>query len=96
MNKNGFLEVIRTARLTMSDDELSEAYRLLGNEKSLRRERAFEVNKSTMSAGDIVSFINNNGDRVSGEITKVKQKKALVRVGDTNWDVPMGMLSAAR
>jgi len=96
MNKNGFLEVIRTARLTMSDDELSEAYRLLGDEKGLRRERAFTVNKSTMSAGDIVSFINNEGKRVSGEITKVKQKKALVRVGDTSWDVPLGMLSAAR
>tara|TARA_B100001094_G_scaffold315935_1_gene356535 strand:+ start:1636 stop:1920 length:285 start_codon:yes stop_codon:yes gene_type:complete len=93
---NGFLEVIRTARLTMSEDELAEATRLLQDERSLRRERAFSNNKKTMSAGDIVSFINNNGDRVSGEITKVKQKKALVRVGDTSWDVPIGMLSTAR
>jgi len=96
MNKNGFLEVIRTARLTMSEDELSAALRLLQDERSLRRERAFSNNKNTMSAGDIVSFIDNEGVRVSGEITKVKQKKALVRVGDTSWDVPMGMLSAAR
>ena len=96
MNMNGFLEVIRTARLTMSEDELSEAVTLLQDERSLRRERAFSVNKGSMKAGDIVSFIDNNGDRISGEITKVKQKKALVRVGDTSWDVPMGMLSAAR
>ena len=96
MNKNGFLEVIRTARLTMSDDELAEAHRLLIDEKNLRRERAFATNKNSMRAGDIVSFIDNDGVRVSGEITKVKQKKALVRVGDTSWDVPMGMLSAAR
>ena len=96
MNMNGFLEVIRTARLTMSEDELHEALVLLQDEKVLRRERAFSSNKGSMKAGDIVSFINNDGERVSGEITKVKQKKALVRVGDTSWDVPIGMLSAAR
>ncbi len=93
---NGFLEVIRTTRLTMSEDELSEALQLLQDERSLRRERAFSTNKGLMKKGDIVSFINNEGVRVSGEITKVKQKKALVRVGDTSWDVPIGMLSAAR
>ena len=93
---NGFLEVIRTARLTMSDDELNEMSRLLNDEVQTRRERAFSANKGSMKAGDIVSFINNEGVRVSGEITKVKQKKALVRVGDTSWDVPIGMLSAAR
>ena len=93
---NGFLEVVRTARLTMSDDELNETLRLLNGELHTRRERAFAVNKSSLRKGDIVSFIDNNGKRVSGEITKVKQKKALVRVGDTSWDVPIGMLSAAR
>lgn len=96
MNKNGFLEIVRTARLTMSDDELNEAYRLLAQEKNTRRERAFAVNKKTMSKGDTVSFINNDGQRVLGEITKVKQKKALVKVGSVSWDVPMGMLSVAR
>ena len=93
---NGFLEDIRTARLTMSDDELNEMSRLLNEEVHTRRERAFSANKYSMKSGDIVSFINNEGVRVSGEITKVKQKKALVRVGDTSWDVPIGMLSAAR
>ncbi len=93
---NGFLEVIRTTRLTMSEDELSEALKLLQDERSLRRERAFSTNKGSMKAGDTVSFIDNEGVRVSGEIIKVKTKKALVRVGDTNWDVPIGMLSAAR
>jgi len=93
---NGFLEVIRTTRLTMSEDELSEALKLLQDERSLRRERAFSENKGLMKAGDTVSFINNEGVRVLGEIIKVKTKKALVRVGDTNWDVPIGMLSAAR
>jgi len=93
---NGFLEVLRTARLTMSDDELSEAVQLLNNEKNTRRERAFKVNKGSMKAGDTVSFINNDGDRVLGEVKKVKQKKAIVVVGNVNWDVPIGMLSAAR
>ena len=93
---NGFLEVVRTAALTMSDDELNDALQLLAKEKNTRRDRAFAVNKSSMRAGDNVSFINNEGVRVLGEIKKVKQKKAIVRVGDTNWDVPIGMLSAAR
>ena len=31
-----------------------------------------------------------------GEVTKVKIKKALVRVGSTSWDVPIGMLSVTR
>ena len=93
---NGFLEVVRTARLTMSEDELNEMGRLINEEIYARRDRAFKLNKSSLRKGDIVSFIDNDGKRVSGEITKVKQKKALVRVGDTSWDVPMGMLSAAR
>ena len=93
---NGFLEIVRTARLTMSDDELASALQLLSEETSTRRDRAFAINKSSLRAGDTVSFINNDGERVLGEIKKVKQKKAIVRVGDTNWDVPIGMLSAAR
>ena len=93
---NGFLEVVRTARLTMSDDELNDALQLLAKEKETRRERAFAINKSSMRAGDVVSFINNDGVRVLGEVKKVKQKKAIVVVGSVNWDVPIGMLSAAR
>jgi len=95
MNKNGFLEVITTARLTMSDDELFEAQQLIQEERRVRRERALSKNKRSLRVGDEVSFINNEGTRVIGEITKVKTKKALVRVGGVSWDVPMGMLSAA-
>ncbi len=95
MNKNGFLEVITTARLTMSDDELFEAQQLIQEERRVRRERALSENKRSLRVGDEVSFINNEGTRVIGEITKVKTKKALVRVGGVSWDVPMGMLSAA-
>ena len=92
---NGFLEVVRTARLTMSDDELNDAIQLLAKEKETRRERAFAINKGSMRAGDTVSFINNDGVRVLGEVKKVKLKKAIVIVGNTSWDVPIGMLSAA-
>ena len=31
---NGFLEVVRTAALTMSDDELNDALQLLAKEKT--------------------------------------------------------------
>jgi exosome complex RNA-binding protein Csl4 len=79
----------------MSDDELLEAQKLIQEERRVRRERAFSENKRSLRVGDEVSFINNEGTRVIGEITKIKTKKALVRVGGVSWDVPMGMLSAA-
>jgi len=72
MNKNGFLEVITTARLTMSDDEVLEAQKLIQEERRVRRERAFSENKRSLRVGDEVSFINNEGTRVIGEITKIK------------------------
>jgi len=31
---------------------------------------------------------------MTGEIIRIKTKKAIVRVGDVNWDVPLSMLSA--
>ena len=77
---NGFLEVVRTARLTMSDDELNDAIQLLAKEKETRRERAFAINKGSMRAGDTVSFINNDGVRVLGEVKKVKLKNEPVKI----------------
>jgi len=93
---DGLLGIIQTARLTMSEDELSAAMDLLRTEIEFRRGKAFNKMKLSLKTGDTVSFINNDGDRVLGEVKKVKQKKALVIVGNVQWDVPIGMLSAAR
>jgi len=96
MNMNGLLGIIQTSRLTMSEDELSAAIDLLRAEIQFRRDKSFKSMKMSMKKGDAVSFINNDGERVVGEVKKVKQKKALVIVGSVQWDVPIGMLSAAR
>lgn len=93
---NGLLELIKTTRLTMTEDELRAASSLLSAELTERRSRQLKSIKSTLRVGEVVSFINNDGKRVNGEVTKVKTKKALVRVGNQQWDVPMGMLSKTR
>ena len=96
MKNAGMLGLIESTRLTMSEDELSAAIGLLNEELTERRERSFKKMKYSMKPGDIVSFIDNTGKRVEGEVKKVKQKKAIVNVGSTNWDVPIGMLSPSR
>ena len=96
MKNAGMLGVLESTRLTMTEDELSAAIGLLNEELTERRERSFRKMKYSMKPGDIVSFIDNSGKRVEGEVKKVKQKKAIVNVGNTNWDVPIGMLSPSR
>ena len=96
MKNAGMLGVLESTRLTMTEDELSAAIGLLNEELTDRRERSFRKMKYSMKPGDIVSFIDNTGKRVEGEVKKVKQKKAIVNVGSTNWDVPIGMLSPSR
>lgn len=96
MSIDGIVGIIGTTRLTMTEDELNVCVRLLNAEIKHRRTRALKVNKDQLHYGSAVSFINNEGKRVVGEVTKVKIKKALVRVGNTSWDVPIGMLSVTR
>ena len=92
---NGFIEVLETTRLTMSDDDLNKAWSLLNEERKVRRDRASSKNRYTLKAGDSVSFTNNRTNRtMTGEIVRVKTKKAIVRVAGGNWDVPLSMLSA--
>lgn len=96
MNMDGILGIIQSTRLTMSEEELTTSVKLLNAEIKSRRERKFKQIKTGLRVGDVVSFINNDNERVVGEVKKVKTKKALVQVGKTSWDVPMGMLSKTR
>ena len=93
---HGIVGIIKSTRLTMSEEELAGCVHLLNEEIKHRRERRIKTVKSSIRKGDVVSFLNNERKRVTGEVTKVKTKKALVRVGNTSWDVPMGMLSICR
>ena len=54
--------------------------------------------RNIFKAGDRVSWTGRRGGQV-GTIVRVKRKKAIVSVNEGrrpgNWDVPLGMLSAA-
>ena len=96
MSIDGIVGIVGTTRLTMTEDELNACVRLLNAEIKHRRDTNIKKVKNSIRQGDVVSFLNNDGKRVRGEVTKVKTKKALVKVGNTSWDVPMGMLSICR
>jgi len=61
--------------------------------KSLR-DRESARKRWLFSAGDKVSFNGRRGF-TEGTIVRVKRKKAIVKVGGVNWDVPLNMLSVA-
>ena len=96
MSIDGIVGIVGTTRLTMTEDELNACVRLLNAEIKHRRDTNIKRVKNSIRQGDVVSFLNNDGNRVRGEVTRVKTKKALVKVGNTSWDVPMGMLSICR
>ena len=92
------LDIIRTYSQTLSDTELSQAWRILYNEYKKRGESNAAKIRSTLRVGDHVSWVGHNGAQV-GEITKVKRKKCLIfeiinGKPDPNrcWDVPMSMI----
>ena len=96
MRMDGIVGIIQSTKLTMSEEELTDCVTMLTNELKHRRETNLMNIKSNIGRGTVVSFINNEGTRISGEVTKVKTKKALVLVGNTSWDVPIGRLSVCR
>ena len=64
----------------------------------LLRNRDAAVNRRLFAAGDRVSFNGRRG-YTEGTIVRIKRKKAIVSVDEGrapgNWDVPLGMLTAA-
>lgn len=48
-----------------------------------------------LTHGAQVKFVDRAGRTQIGEVTKIKQKKVLVKVGAVVWNVPANMLSAA-
>jgi len=82
----------------LTDDELRKINAAVINQLKSNRNRKAAVNRAAFEAGDRVKF-NGRAGATEGTIVRVKRKKAIVSV-DTgrlpgNWDVPLGMLSAA-
>ena len=56
-----------------------------------RRNRAARLKRCMFKSGDKVSWTGRRGF-AEGNIVRVKRKKAIVKVGSENWDVPLSML----
>ena len=93
MSKNENIEIFKTMLLTWNDDQVSQAWTLIGEEGKQRQTRRMQKMKHTLTQGDKVSFQGRKGaGLVTGTIVRIKTKKAIVEVSGQNWNVPLGML----
>lgn len=63
--------------------------------EAVKFKRAQNARKAanTLKVGEQVSFNGRNGFTI-GVLEQIKIKKAIVRVGDTRWNVPLAMLES--
>jgi len=98
MNNN--VQVFRTMALTLNDSDFDEAFRLMCKERDVRREKRMLNNKRSLRVGSIVEWSGSKSGTCTGEVVKVKTKKAIVKQTNggnirsigSNWDIPMSML----
>ena len=94
------VQVFRTMALTLSDAEFQEAFEIMCAERNLRRDKRMRENKQSLRVGSIVEWSGSKSGACTGEVIKVKTKKAIVMQTNggnlhhngTNWDIPMSML----
>lgn len=95
MNNNGFIDALKTAVLTMSDDEVMACLRITHDEHESRKVRRQSSMKGELIKGDAVWFTHAKRGRIDGNVKKVKIKKAIVQTKTGSWDVPFHMLNKA-
>ena len=95
------LAIFNTYAHTLNDEDLNVAWRILYDEHERRKEIRQKQNRYTLKVGDVVKWQSGiTGAEKTGEIVRVKRKKAIVMEhvagktspGNTRWDIPMGML----
>ena len=92
------VNVFRTMALTLNDAEFEAAFSIMCEERNDRRQRRMMNNKATLSEGSIVEWTGSKSGSCTGEVVRVKTKKAIVKQTSpgrhqfTNWDIPMSML----
>jgi hypothetical protein len=86
------LDILQTMLLTWTDEEVRMAWTMVAEEGEQRRAAKTKRMKSTLKAGDKVSW---SGGKKQGVIVRTKYKKAIVsECGmEHNWDIPFSMLS---
>ncbi len=92
--KNDDMAILKTLIMTWNDDQVEDAWGLIADEGRRRQEINKKKIKATLKNGDHVSFTGSTG-LVTGTVTKVKIKKAIVEVKNQRWDVPLHMLRKA-
>jgi hypothetical protein len=80
------LPVLREDQLLLINSEVVAELKAQRRRESQRKRFLFQ-------SGDRVTWSGRKGT-FEGIIERVKQKKALVKVGVTTWDVPINMLNA--
>ena len=80
------LPVLREDQLLLINSEVVAELKAQRRRESQRKRFLFQ-------SGDRVTWSGRKGT-FEGIIERVKQKKALVKVGVTTWDVPISMLNA--
>ena len=98
MNNN--VQVFRTMALTLNDADFEAAFEVMCQERNHRREKRMVDNKRALKVGSIVEWTGNKSGSCTGEVVRVKTKKAIVKQTNggnlrqigTNWDIPMSML----
>ena len=98
MNNN--VQVFRTMALTLNDADFEAAFEIMCQERNIRRDKRMLDNKRTLRVGSIVEWSGSKSGACTGEVVKVKTKKAIVRqtnggnlkYNGTKWDIPMSML----
>jgi len=86
--------------LTLNDAEFQEAFEIMCAERNQRRDKRMRDNKQSLRVGSIVEWSGAKSGSCTGEVVRVKTKKAIVkqtnggnlRHNGTNWDIPMSML----
>ncbi len=98
MNNN--VQVFRTMALTLNDADFDAAMTIMREESQARRDKRMLTNKRSLRVGSIVEWSGTKSGTCTGEVVKVKTKKAIVKQTNggnirsigSNWDIPMSML----
>jgi len=96
MNNN--VEIFRTMALTLDDADFEAAFNIMMSERDGRREKRYRQNRNKLERGSVVEWTGSKSGSCTGEVVKVKTKKAIVKQTSTgrsqgqNWDIPMSML----
>ena len=96
MNNN--IQIFKTMALTLDDADFAAAFELMSIERKARSVRRLQTNRGKLRRGSLVEWTGNKSGTCTGEVVKVKTKKAIVKQTSTgraqgqNWDIPMSML----